>query len=63
MRPVVPGRADLIWDVVPAPVGKGPIEDVVPVAAGADLLWDVVAVAVATAPGANIAPFHVLVLK
>ena len=63
MRLVVPSDPDLILDVAPAPVGKGPIWDVVLVAAGPDLLWDVVPVAVTTAPGANIAPFHVLVLK
>jgi hypothetical protein len=63
MRPVVPSRPDLIEGVVLAPARKELIGDVVLVAAGPDLLEDVAAVAAVTAPGANIAPFHVLVLK
>ena len=63
MRPVILSGSDLIEDVVPDPGRKELIGDVVLVAAGPDLLEDVVPVAVATAPGDNIAPFHVLVLK
>jgi hypothetical protein len=63
MRPVVPGSPDLSEDVALVPADRGLIEEFVLVAAGPDLLEDVVPVVVATAPGANIAPFHVLVLK
>jgi len=63
MRPVVPASPDLIDGVALVPADKELIEGVVLVAAGPDLLEDVVPVAVATAPGDNIAPFHVLVLK